>query len=369
MLAGQRRSRTFATRTEALDWLADVRTKHRRGTLPTVAAERETVASYLARWLQGRRGRVAAHTWQVLELNIALHLLPRLGAIRLAHLTADDVRTLQGALLRPPAGTGTLAPATVQKVRSVLRQALTQAVGDGLLDRNVVDTAPAPRLTLEDGAPGPQRVLPPEAIVRFWAVAGGHPLEALWRLACLVPSRSGELRALRWADLQTRQDGTGQLAIRRSKTAAGVRLVALDADVMALLRAHRARQDVARLAAGPRWASTGLLFCTAYGAPLLGGNVLRAFRRLLRRAGLPDGSRLHDLRHTAVSALLADGVPLAEVAQLAGHANPGVTARLYAHAIRRTSAPATGRLARFYRSSGAEGAAEDTTPEEPTGAD
>jgi len=350
MLAGQRRSRTFATRTDAVAWLAGVRSKHDRNALPPVAAERVTVATHLARWLQGRRGRVSAHTWQVLELNVALHLVPRIGHLRLAQLTAEDVRTLLGALLRPPAGTGSLAPATVQKVRSTLRMAVQQAVADGLLDRNVVDAAPAPRLEpAGPDAPSPQRALPPAAVIRFFEVATGHPLEALFWLAALVPSRSGELRALRWADLTERRDGTGALRIPRSKTGAGVRRVELDADLVGRLREHRERQAVDRAAAGERWANRDLLFCTAHGAPLLGGNVLRAFRRLLRRAGLPDRYRLHDLRHTAVSALLADGVPLAEVAQLAGHANAGVTARLYAHAIKRTGAPVTDRLARFYR--------------------
>jgi hypothetical protein len=114
MLAGQRRSETADTRSQALAWLAEVTGRHRRNALPSAAAERESVGAYLARWLEGRRGRVSAHTWQVLELNVALHLAPRIGAVRLTRLSADDVRALLGALLRPPAGTGTLAPATVQ---------------------------------------------------------------------------------------------------------------------------------------------------------------------------------------------------------------------------------------------------------------
>jgi integrase len=86
--------------------------------------------------------------------------------------------------------------------------------------------------------------------------------------------------------------------------------------------------------------------------------VLRAFRRLLARAGLPTHYRVHDLRHTAVSSLLVAGIPLAEVAQLAGHAGPQITAALYAHAVRRSRSPATAQLAAFYRS-GAEEADEE----------
>ena len=132
----------------------------------------------------------------------------------------------------------------------------------------------------------------------------------------------------------------------------GVRAVELDAGLVVLLREHRRRQLGHRLAAGERWADLGLIFCTAHGSPLARGSVLRAFRRLLRRAGVPDKARLHDLRHTAVSALLSDGVPLAEVAQVAGHANPGITARLYADVLGRQAAPTSERLARFYTEQG-----------------
>ena len=89
--------------------------------------------------------------------------------------------------------------------------------------------------------------------------------------------------------------------------------------------------------------------------------------RRLTIAGLPAHYRLYDLRHTSVSALLADGVPLAEVAQLAGHAHPGITASLYADVVPRVRQPSTGRLARFYADRAAElgacrtGALEETS--------
>ena len=354
MLSGERRSATFETRGEALEWVATLKARRRSGGLPSRQAERETVATYLVRWLDGRRVAVDPGTWRVLEGNVALHLLPHLGAVRLAALTADDVRGALGALLRPPAGTGTLAPATVRKVRGVLRQAVQQAVDDGLLARNVVAAARPPRVPQRTV----KRVLPPAHVVRFWEAARGHPLEALWRLASLVPSRSGELRGLEWDGLTERPDGTATLSVGRSKTTAGLRAVELDAGLVALLREHRRRQLEHRLAAGERWAGLGLIFCTSHGAALSRGNVLRAFRRLLRRAGLPVTPRLHDLRHTAVSALLKDGVPLAEVAQVAGHANPGVTARLYADVIGRQGAPTSERLARFYEEQGQPDGAE-----------
>ena len=95
----------------------------------------------------------------------------------------------------------------------------------------------------------------------------------------------------------------------------------------------------------------GLLFTTRYGTPLDGNNIRRRFRALLGEAGVPapQGLRFHDLRHTSVSALIAAGVPVPEVAAIAGHATPAVTNQLYAHAVRRARGSALGEAAAFHR--------------------
>jgi integrase len=140
--------------------------------------------------------------------------------------------------------------------------------------------------------------------------------------------------------------------MRAPKTGAGTRMIELEEELLDVLRQHRRRQIAERLLAGPAWVDHGLVFCSQSGTPLLSGGLLRTFRVLLARAGLPTSYCVHDLRHTAVSSLLVAGVPLAEVAQLAGHASPAITSALYAHAIRRSRSPATAQLAAFYRRSG-----------------
>jgi integrase len=61
-------------------------------------------------------------------------------------------------------------------------------------------------------------------------------------------------------------------------------------------------------------------------------NLFRTFKGLLRKAGVPD-IRFHDLRHSAASLLLAQGVPMRAVMKLLGPSNIGTTADIYSHVM------------------------------------
>lgn len=65
-------------------------------------------------------------------------------------------------------------------------------------------------------------------------------------------------------------------------------------------------------------------------------NLTRDFKMMLRTAGLPD-IRFHDLRHTAASIMLMNGIPVIEVARILGHASPTITLKTYGHYIQRGS--------------------------------
>ena len=87
-----------------------------------------------------------------------------------------------------------------------------------------------------------------------------------------------------------------------------------------------------RLVAGSRWVDSGHVFTTTIGTPLHAASVTRAFHRALVRAGLPR-SRLHDLRHTAATFLLAQGFTLEDVKNLLGHSSIVLTSNTYGHVL------------------------------------
>jgi len=142
----------------------------------------------------------------------------------------------------------------------------------------------------------------------------------------------------------------------RPKSASGVRVLHLPASALAALKRHRSLQDGERLRYGPRYADYGLVFATRLGHALQRVHVRRYWHRACARAGV-DALSFHSGRHTAASSYIAAGVPLPEVSRILGHANPGITARIYSHALAGTAKEAADSLDRFLDDENGEDAA------------
>ncbi len=119
-----------------------------------------------------------------------------------------------------------------------------------------------------------------------------------------------------------------------TKTAKSRRTLALPQAAVPALREHRKRQAEDRLAAGALWQDHGLVFASAVGTPLDAANVRREFRKVTEAAGLGPDRAPRDLRHTFVSLVSADGVPIEEIARLAGHNRTATTELVYRHELR-----------------------------------
>ncbi|HZU05719.1 MAG TPA: site-specific integrase [Chloroflexota bacterium] len=296
-------------------------------------AERQTVGQFLARWLEDvARPRVRPKTYHSYAQLVRLHLAPGLGRIPLAKLSPQDVQ----AFLNAKRASG-LSPRTVQYLHAVLRCALGQAERWGLVPRNVARLVSPPQ-----GSRPEIRPLTVEEARRLLEAVQGDRLEALYAVALAVGLRQGEALGLRWQDVDFAR-GTltvryqlqrveGRLQLVEPKTARSRRTIALPPPVVEVLRRHRARQLEERLQAGAAWQDSGLVFTSTIGTPLEPRNVVRHFHGLLAKAGLPRRS-FHQLRHTAASLLLAQGVDIRVVQQVLGHSQIALTANLYAHVL------------------------------------
>jgi integrase len=224
-----------------------------------------------------------------------------------------------------------------------LRKLLADAVRQGLIAAN-----PAARADLPPAQEFVGKEIPIEHTdaIRAALVALAHedPLAkcpdlfyvCVFDVALGTGLRLGELRALRWRDVDRErrlvriERAYSLRELRRPKSESGVRAVPLFPSVDAALR-----EVAVRAVSRGRYAPDELVFASARGTPLEPSNLRqRAWLPAFALAGLGDaGYRFHDLRHTCVSRLVQAGADIKLVQSVAGHANPLITLKRYSHLL------------------------------------
>lgn len=243
------------------------------------------------------------------ESILRVHLLPRLGRVRIDRIDAQELEEYTAAEIR----TGR-APQTVNKDLRVLRKCLQSAMDWGLLA-----ALPKMRYLRED--PPRFTFLSPEECERLLAAAPAGRWRTMILLALHTGARIGELLGLHWEDIDlARRTLTvrrtlvhGELGPPKSNRERHIPLTAEVCEAFDALPGER----------------RGFVFRTRNGRPLRGGPASYALRRTCDVAGI-RGVGWHVLRHTFASHLATRGVSLQCIRELLGHADMRMTLR-YAH--------------------------------------
>jgi integrase len=161
-------------------------------------------------------------------------------------------------------------------------------------------------------------------------------LQALFVISITLGLRPGELRMLTWDHVDL---GRGVVHVWRSasksgdtKTPASKRSLELPKRAIVALTAHKARQAKERRAAGGAWHDNNLVFCHENGAPYTSDQLNWRFGKMTRRAGIGRW-HAHEGRHTAVSIMSSNGVPIQDISDTVGHKSTHVTETVYRHVI------------------------------------
>ena len=161
-------------------------------------------------------------------------------------------------------------------------------------------------------------------------------LEALFVLSITLGLRPGELRKLAWdhVDLDNAVIHVWRSASRTGdvKTPKSKRSLELPKRAVAALQAHKKRQAGERLAAGAAWQDNNLVFCHEDGRMYTSDALNWRFGKMTMRAGIGHW-HAHEGRHTAVSIMSSNGVPLQEISDTVGHKSTHVTETVYRHVI------------------------------------
>jgi len=273
------------------------------------------------------------------------HAMPTLGERPVGSIRPADVE----ALLTSKAAT--LSASTRRSLYAALRALFDYAVRDGLVARNPVAAVRRPTLEHREA-----HALEADEVRRLLDAASGDRLGALFVLLAGTGMRKGEALGLRWSDVDaehgllrvrrtlSRIDGVG-LVENDPKSARSRRTIDLGEPVVAALASHRVRQIEERLAAGPAWEDENRVFTTTVGTALDPRKVNRVFTAIATEAGVK--ATPHTMRHSAATALLDAGHPVAVVSEHLGHSSAVVTMTTYAHALptaRKAAAEALGGL-------------------------
>ena len=302
------------------------------GITPTVRAARtasgETVASWVAKYIAGRSG-VAKSTLYDYEMYLRNDIRPNIGAIPLELLAPSDVADWVKSM------TGS-AGKTIANKHGLLSAALNEAVRAELIPANPAAGTRLPRTERPDMI---FLTRPEFAQLKVGFTDRWHPL---LEFMVLSGARFGEISALKPSDVD-RQASTVRIARARKRTYEKGAMYEVGPTKTKrserVINVHRNVLD--KLDYDRDW-----LFVNSKGGPLqLAGWRSNVWYPSIARAadgdaGLKKRPRIHDMRHTCASWMIARGIPLPVIQAHLGHESISTTVNLYGHMDRAQAAAA-----------------------------
>ena len=303
-------------------------------------------------WLRdGLSGR-SAKTVKKNE-NVLAPILAAIGARKLRDATAGDVQQALTVMARR------YSSAAVAMGHNALTRAIRHAEARDLVARNVATLIETPKG--QSGRPSSSLTL--EQASALLVAVGGTRMHAYIALCLATGIRTEEARALRWEHVAFGDPAAtppvpasaavwrsvrshGDTKTERSRRTLGLPQMAVDA-----LRVHKERKVAERLAAGGQWSDHDPVFSTWTGGALDAANVRREFKAVCRAAGIGGHWTPRELRHSFVSLMSSSGVPVEEIARLAGHSNTRTTEVVYRRELRPVLTTGAEAMDRLFQSS------------------
>jgi integrase len=305
----------FPRKIDAVRWLASQEVAMNRGEWIDPALAKITVGEWVQRW-HAQQVQLKPTTRVRYDVAIRCQILPDWENVALSRVVYSDVSTWVQRL-----NASGLAPATIRYAHRVLSLALSAAVKDGRIVRNVAEGVPLPRVVRR-----PKRYLTHAQVATLADAA--EPYQTLIRVLAYSGLRWGEVSALRVqaVDLDRRR-----LEVDQAHTEVHGKVV------VGTTKNHQRRSvpiprflaaELAEHLAGK--APGDLVFTSPEGGVLRNTNFRpRFFDPAAERAGI-SGLTPHELRHTAASLAIKAGANVKVVQQMLGHASAAMTLDVYA---------------------------------------
>ena len=302
------------------------------------------LGDWMTQWLDLYLPNIEATTRTRYRNMINTHIIPDLGNIPLKNLKATAIQGWVNALHVQKE----LSPKTVRNVYLNLKSALSKAVVLRMLPYN-----PCEGVVLPKSVKYTANIYTVSEMIKVLDLARGTDMYIPVLLATNLGLRRGEVLALKWEHIdfenavvhikENRVITENGALTKAPKSNAGIRDITLGTQVLADLKQAYARYNCNKLAMGPAFRDSGLVFSQEDGSAYRPESLTRMWARFTEKHNLKH-IRFHDLRHSCATALLEAGVDPKTVQNRLGHADISMTMNIYAHCTKNMDRNATQKL-------------------------
>ena len=302
-----------------------------------------TAAEYFNSWLSTIQTEVRQNTYRSYCGNMKNHIIPYfekhkvlLQDLKPYHLENYYKSKMQkGSKLK---SSSALSPTTIKHHHQNISKALSDACRRGLIMFNPAAAAKTPKTERYRA-----EYLEPSQIDKLLLLFKGNAVELPVMLCAVYGFRRSEVLGLRWGNVnletktitisETLQQNTGGNYTDKPKTESSYRTLPMTDNVYSALIAHKSLQNERKSVMGNYYVCNDYV-CTQVNGEVITPNYLsRVFHSVISKSDLPT-IRLHDLRHSVASNLIASGISVVDVKDWLGHANASTTLDVYSHAAK-----------------------------------
>ena len=324
-----RRTKICRRQSDAQKWLDEQKRVRYFGQTTYTPNPNMRISEFLTQWVEHRKNSIAPETYRNYKGTIENRIKPVIGDIKTKDLTPQAVESLIGNLIKEGYKAG-----TIKGVYAVLRAAFRYAVRMGELNLN-----PIAKVSTPSSQSTAIKHIPKSDFEKIYREAMLHPyLHARVEVGMMMGLRPGEVRGLRWADInweertltierQLQRVKDEGLVFRQVKQK-GARTIPISEDQMQILKTHL---DFQKMNTEGWVEDLGLIFPNTLGKPLDAKREHDWWKSLLKRAGVSDYS-IYQMRKTAFTHLANLGVPQAILLEYSGHSNISTVFKHYVSA-------------------------------------
>lgn len=288
------------------------------------------LSDWMETWLNTYLPNIEQTTREGYQEKIGNHIIPTLGHLPLKAIKTNDIQILINDLISKKK-----SPKTIRNVYNNLNAALEKAVVLRMIPYNPCKGTVLPKLQKYQA-----QVYSAADIQQALAAADSLSIYLIILLGATVGLRRGEMAALQWSDInfsnntisitQNRVHTAKGVIQKAPKSEAGKRTIKVGSDVITALQdAKEVYDDMTRT---PSFKDLGYVLFKENGEPFHPDSITQKWERFITKHNLPQ-IRLHDLRHSNATALIAAGVSAKVVQHRLGHANVSITLNTYTHVL------------------------------------